>query len=92
MLIVFQLLTPNFSNFLYNFQSVFRRRAINNSNYYIFMTWNANFNEKGLNNICVGNTKLWQDFIWKVFVNKKPNSSANLVSAMIANKIVTLKA
>ena len=51
-------------NFIYfDFQSVFRRRAINNSNYHIFMSWNENFNEKRLNNICVGNIKLWQDFI-----------------------------
>ena len=92
MLIAFGNTWDNFIYFLYKFQSVFRRGAINNSNYYIFMSWNANFNEKRLNNICVGNIKLWQDFIWEILVDKEPNSSANSISAMVANKIVTFKA
>ena len=59
---------------------------------YIFMSWNANFNEKWLKNIFVGKIKLWQDFIWEILVDKEPNSSTNPISAMVANKIVTLKA
>ena len=92
MFIVFGNTWDNFIYFLYKFQSVFKKRAINNFNCYIFMSWNANFNEKELNNVCVGNIKFCQDFIWKVLVHKKPNSSANLISDMVANKIVTLKA
>ena len=45
MLIAFGNTRDNFIYFLYKFQSVFRRRAINNLNYYISMSWNANFNE-----------------------------------------------
>ena len=56
------------------------------------MSWNENFNEKRLNNICVGNIKLWQDFISEILIDKEPNSSASSISAMVANKIVTFKA
>ena len=56
------------------------------------MSWSKNFNEKRLNNICVGNVKLWQGFIWEILVDKEHNSSANSISAMVANKIVTFKA
>ena len=59
---------------------------------YIFMSWNAHFNEKRLNNIFVGKIKLWQDFIWEILVDKEPNSSTNPIGAMVANKIVTPKA
>lgn len=92
MLIVFGNTRDNFIYFLYKFQSVFRRGTINNSNYYIFMSRNSNVNEKRLNSICLGNIKLWQDFIWKILVDKKSNSSTNFISVMVANKIVTLKA
>ena len=34
------------------------------------MSCNANFNEKRLHNICVGNIKLWQDFITFESVNQ----------------------
>ena len=56
------------------------------------MSWNENFNEKRLNNICVRNIKLWQDLICESLVDKELNSSANSVGAMVANKIVTFKA
>ena len=92
MLIAFGSTGDNFIYFLCEFQSVFRRRAINNSSYRMFMSWNKNFNEKRLNNICVGKIKLWQDFISEILVDKEPNSSSNSFSAMVANKIVTFKA
>ena len=84
MFIAFGNTWDNFIYFLYKFQSVFRRGAINNSNY-IFMSWNANFNEKRLSNICVRNIKLWQDEkFWSI---KSPTPPPILLAQWLLTKL-----